>query len=68
MKSYWIKKRINPQFDKPYYHLYGQLTKKDARAKEKSLYGNNVMLEYKTQKEYFDAIKELREKNFTVYG
>lgn len=65
--SYWIKERHNPQFKKPYYHAYGQLTKKEARAKENTLYGHNVMLEYKTEQEYIDAIKALREKDFIVY-
>jgi hypothetical protein len=66
MKSYWIKRRYNPQFKNPYYVLFGQLTKKDAKQKEKTLYGDNLMLEYKTLDEYQAAIKQLKKDKFDI--
>lgn len=65
--SYWIKKRLNPQFEKEYYVACGQLTKKDARRKERSLYGENFMLEFKTEQEYITALESLKEKGFIVH-
>jgi len=64
--SYWIKERHNPQFDGPYYVACGQLTKKDAKTKETSLYGYNNMLEFKTVEEYNQALKSLSEKGYRV--
>lgn len=67
IKSYWIKERNNPQFDKPYYSACGQLSKSAAMRHEKSLYGSNTMLEYKTAEEYEAAIKKFEADGFTVY-
>jgi hypothetical protein len=66
--SYWIKERHNPQFDNPYYSACGQLTKKEAKKKEGSLYGFNVMLEYKTEDEYSKAIEQFKSDGFSVYS
>lgn len=66
-KSYWIKERHNPQFDKPYYTVCGQLGKREAKKKENSLYGFNVMLEYKTEEEYSKAIKQFKDDGFVVH-
>lgn len=66
-KSYWIKERHNPQFDKPYYQTYGQLTKKEALQKEKTLYGINFMLEFKTEQEYLAKIAELKSKGYRIH-
>lgn len=65
-KSYWIKERDNPQFDKPYYVAEGQLSKRAALRKENTLYGNNFMLEYATENEYNVAIAKLKKDGFTV--
>lgn len=65
-KSYWIKKRYNPQFDKPYFSGCGQLSKTAAKKKEKSLYGYNKMLEYSTQEEYTQALEQFKSEGFTV--
>ncbi|RPJ29425.1 MAG: hypothetical protein EHM33_00840 [Chloroflexi bacterium] len=66
-KSYWIKERHNPQFDKPYYTACGQLSKRAADKKSDSLYGNNVMLEYPSLEEYNKALAELKANGYTVY-
>ena len=67
MKSYYIKERHNPQFDKPYYSACGQLSKREARKKEKSLYGHNVMLEYASLEEYSGAIEQFKANGYIVY-
>jgi len=59
-KKFYLKERHNPQFKNPYYVACGQLTKKDAKAKEKSLYGDNFMIAYETEKEYNEAIEKLK--------
>ena len=59
-KKFYLKKRHNPQFKNPYYVACGQLTKKDAKAKANSLYGDNFMIAYETEKEYNDAIEKLK--------
>jgi hypothetical protein len=66
-KSYWIKERHNPQFDKPYYSACGQLSKREAAKKEGSLYGFNVMLEYATEAEYDKALAQLQADGYTVH-
>lgn len=65
-QSYWIKERHNPQFDKPYFMAYGQLSKRAAKKKEESLYGWNVMIEYKTEAEYIAAIENFKASGFRV--
>jgi len=56
--NYWIKSRYNPQLG-TFFTKMGQMTKKDAKECEKSLYGSNVMLSFKTVEEYEEKIKEL---------
>ena len=67
MKSYYIKERHNPQLENPYYSACGQLSKREAMKKERSLYGFNKMLEYKSLEDYNKAIEKLRAKGFTVH-
>ena len=68
IKLYYIKERHNPQFDKPYYSACGQLSKREARKKENSLYGNNVMLEYASPEEYNKALEQLKSAGYTVHA
>ena len=35
-KKYYIGERVNPQLNRPYYMVYGQLTKKEAANKRGS--------------------------------
>lgn len=65
-KKFYLKERHNPQFDNPYYVAEGQLTKADAKKKERSIYGDNYMLSYNTEKEYTDAINKLKADGFSV--
>jgi folate-dependent tRNA-U54 methylase TrmFO/GidA len=65
--SYWIKSRYNPQFEKPYYVACGQLSQTRAKAKAKSLYGFNTMLEYKSENDYNKAIQKLKDEGYIVY-
>lgn len=65
-KSYYIGERHNPQFDKPYYVAYGQLSKKEAKEKEKSIYGSMWLTGYSTQQEYESKINELKQNGFSV--
>lgn len=64
--SYWIKERHNPQFDKPYYVTYGQMTKAEAYKKEDTRYGTNYMLEYKTEAAYLAAAEQFKKDGFRV--
>jgi hypothetical protein len=57
--KYWIKERYNPQLG-TYYVRCGQLSQREANAKEKSIYGENTMKSYITEKEYEAALLALR--------
>ena len=67
-RSYWIKERRNPQLDKPYYVACGQLGMKAAKKKEKSLYGYNIMWEYKTLEQYNQAIDSFKAAGYVVHN
>lgn len=58
-KKFWIKERHNPQTG-IYYVLCGQLTNKEAKKKENSLYGTNYMLPFPDRAAYEARIEELR--------
>lgn len=63
---YYIGERQNPQLRKPYYKLFGQLSKKDAEKKEECLYGAMYLTPYNTEEEYNQKIESLRLEGFTV--
>lgn len=65
-KKFYIKERSNPQFKQPYFIACGQLSKKEAKAKENSIYGTNYMVAYDTEDEYILAIETLRMDGFSV--
>ncbi len=65
-KKFYLKERNNPQFDKPYYTVCGQLTKKDAAVKAESIYGWNTMLHFDTEVEYLAEIERLKLAGFSV--
>ena len=48
---YWIKERHNFQIG-IYYVACGQLLVKEAKRKEKSLYGSNIMHRFNTEQSY----------------
>lgn len=66
-KKFYILERHNPQFDKPYYCAEGQLTKKDAKIRESTVYGTNHMLPYETEDEYKTALTKFEADGFHVY-
>lgn len=67
-KEFYIKERHNPQFDKPYYVPCGQLTKKEAREAEDSLYGYNIMIPFPSKDEYEKAIEKYKSDGFNVHN
>jgi hypothetical protein len=65
-KFFYLKERHNPQFDAPYYIMEGQLTKRDAIKKTKTIYGWNAMIPYENEILYKEAIDKLKEEGFSV--
>lgn len=59
MKKWYIKERHNPQLG-IYYVPMGQRTKTEAKAYERSIYGDNYMLSFDTQKEYESKLQDLK--------
>ena len=66
MKKWYIKERHNPQLG-IYYCLLNQLTKKEAKEYEKSIYGDNYILSFDTKEEYENKIKELEKNKEKIY-
>ena len=54
-KLWYIKERHNPQLG-IYYIACGQMTKKEARKAERSLYGSNYMYSYSNEEDYNKAV------------
>lgn len=63
--KYWIKERHSPQLG-VYYVACGQMLKAEARKRENSLYGNNFMLSFDTEKAYKLKLKELADDGMRV--
>ncbi len=57
--KFWIKERENPQLG-TYFVLCGKLSKKDAKAREGSIYGFNTMHSFDTEDAYKSRIAELK--------
>lgn len=66
-KKFYIGRRTNPQFNKPYFVANDQLSKTEAKLKEKSLYGSMTLTSYDTVDEYNKALADLENEGFTVY-
>jgi hypothetical protein len=66
-KKFWLRERLNPQTG-TYWVLCGQITVKEAKAYEKTLYGDNVMHPFTTEAAYHAKIDELRKANATLYS
>lgn len=60
-KPYWIKERRNPQLG-VYYVGEGRLSRTAAKKKEDTLYGDNFMHEYHSEKDYLAKLDELRKQ------
>lgn len=65
-KKFYMGERHNPQFKQPYYVVYGQLTKKEAKAKGNCAYGSMNVLEYDTQADLDAAILQREFDGFRV--
>lgn len=59
LKRFYIKQRHNPQLG-TYYVACGRLSKREAKAKERSLFGDNTMLGFDTGEEYLEMLSSLR--------
>jgi hypothetical protein len=57
--KYWIKERRNPQLG-TYWVGCGPLAAKEAKKRESSIYGFNVMHGYDTETAYLSRLSELR--------
>lgn len=66
-KKFYIKERENPQFKKPYYQALGQITKKEAKKHENTVYGWNNVRSYETEDEYNKALDKLKADGFRVF-
>ena len=66
-KYFWIKERINPQLKASYYVACGQITAKEAKAKESPVYGDTIMHKFPTKEAYEEELSRLRHKGFNVY-
>ena len=64
--KYYIGRRDNPQLSKPYYKAYGQLTKKEAKAKEECSYGSMILESFDTIEECGKRLDELRANGFSI--
>jgi hypothetical protein len=65
-RKFYLKVRHNPQFKKPYYVRYGQISKAAAKRREKPLYGEVVMLPFDTEAEYEARIAQLQSEGFNI--
>jgi hypothetical protein len=64
--KYWIKERINPQLG-TYYVACGQMTKSNAKARGRALYGENIMHQFDTKEAYLARLDDLFDKGESVY-
>ena len=58
--KWWIKERYNPQLG-TYWVACGQLSKAQAKRKNKPIYGDSVMHDFDTGESYLNRLKELRQ-------
>lgn len=65
--SFYLGERFNPQLKKSYYRRYGQLTKKEARARENTPYGSMTLKPFATEAEYQAEIDRLQKEGYSVY-
>lgn len=65
--NFYIGERFNPQLSKPYFKLFGQLTKKAAAAKTNVAYGSMTLKAYATEAEYLAAIERLQNEGCRIY-
>ncbi len=66
-KSFYIKERHNGQTG-VYYVGMGQLTKKDAKKREESLAGFNIIHECKTEELYKETLETLKAEGGRIHN
>ena len=64
-KFWYIKKRHNPQFSKPYYRALGNISKLEAGRHESTLYGCNTLLRFDNEEDYKAALVRLLSEDET---
>ena len=68
MKNFYLGFRTNCQIKNGgYYKTFGQLTKKEAKNKEKCSYGCMSLVAYTTEEEYNNAINNVKNQGYSVY-
>ena len=69
VKSFYIGWRSNPQLRKGgYYKAYGQLSKAEAKQKERDVaYGSITLTEYENYSEYMKALERYYEQGYGIY-
>lgn len=65
-KFWYIKERVNPQLG-TYYIALGNISVKEAKQKEKSLYGDNYIHKFNNEKEYNDKLDELNKEGNIIH-
>ena len=65
-KYFWLKERHNPQLG-IYYVACGRITTKEAKTHEISIYGDNYMHKFETEKEYEAEIDRLKKTGKSVH-
>lgn len=65
-KPFYLGKRSNPQLAKPYYRMYGQLSKAEVKRNENCLYGSMYLIPFQTKEEYESKITELKTLGYNV--
>jgi len=66
-RLFYITKRCIPGSKEPNYITNGQLTKAEAKRKEKPICGTNYVTGFATEAEYHKAISDLEVKGITCY-
>ena len=64
--KFYIGERVNPQFNKSYFKIYGQLSKLDAKRKEDCVYGSMYLTSYDNEEKYNTEIARLKEAGFSI--
>jgi hypothetical protein len=68
IKSYYIGWRGNPQLKNGgYFNAFGQLSKAEAKRKEKCAYGSMSLTPYDNEEAYNEALASHRNKGYSVH-
>lgn len=64
--KWYIMERDNPQLPKPYYKVYGKLSKKRADELTKVSYGSKRMIPFDSEEAMKDKVEDLRKSGFSI--